>query len=639
MRSHPDEAEFLRQPTQYGQPSYELDDSFSTVTGNSGSPTRRAIHGPSNSPGENQAYTKRQPTQTVTQVPSSSQSIATSKAWGIHWRAPTLMVAYLLLGIGFALGHHFYWSSLEGTVVPSETDQEWSQRLGIAAAFIAQSALTLAVGVAYTQRIWVSVKRRPLTLSGLDKVFSLQDDIFAFLSWEVVTKAKFLCLLGLIAWCMPISSTISSATLSVRSGLVTNVTQVNVPVPDYTNGSWAYWANFEGAGRMEDVTPAITRLASATSSSMYILPFSAPFPNASYNIDFYGPAFRCENLSTAVLDDDDNKTTPLDLGEATSLQQAFDYTMNGSLTANEEMVYLGASPEAVAGVQMKSHLFVMTDYFGAAERWGHNYSCHLWNASYALTFTFSNGEQTTDIRDMSYVAPMAITSDNMVTAYADGQVQYWSVFTALLNILVANVGWGSTGSMTGANSALLQSGLAGCPEIAQGAAEDEPWFAALFAAWMCRAGSVPAAIEDLSHNLTLSLLSSALLANQTTVPVTAHTAATFYTYNWRNLVLAYSLAVAAAALSVGVGLAALRTNGYSAGASFSSILLTTRNPDLDALAEGYCLGARPVPNEVGKTVLRFGILNSQPYDQSTGGHGAFGLQDDVRTLQKGEPCW
>lgn len=177
--------------------------------------------------------TKQHASQQITQVPSD----ANGKVFPVHWRAPTMMVGYLLVGIGFALGHHLYWYSLEGTVVPSETDQEWSKRLGIAAAFIAQSTLTLAVGVAYTQRVWLSVKRRPMTLSGLDNGFSLQDDVFAFLSWKVLRKAKFLCLLGLVAWCMPVSSTVSSATLSVRTGIVTNVTEVAVQVPNFAHNN------------------------------------------------------------------------------------------------------------------------------------------------------------------------------------------------------------------------------------------------------------------------------------------------------------------------------------------------------------------------------------------------------------------
>lgn len=366
---------------------------------------------------------------------------------------------------------------------------------------------------------------------------------------------------------------------------------------------------------------------------MYILPFSAPFPNSSYNLEFYGPAFRCQNLSDAVQDND------LDLGDASSLQEAWDKTMNGSFGSNVDYVYVGVSPEVVSGVSMASHLFVSTGYFAAFERWGQNSSCHLWNTSYVLNFNWSNGDQTTTIRELNHVAPLSIVSEDIVNTYAEGEIQYWTMFTSLMNILVANIGWGSTGSMLGDDSALLQSGIAGCPEIANGSDDESLVFSQLFSDWMCRAGSVPGAIEDLSHNLTLSLLSSALLANETRVNVTAHSAATFYTYNWRNLVMAYSIAVGAALLCVCVGMQSLLANGYAAGASFSSILLTTRNPDLDHLAQGHCLGARPMPKEVGQTVLRFGVLNSQPYDQNVGGHVAFGLQDDVRTLRKGEQCW
>lgn len=100
-----------------------------------------------------------------------------NNAMTLHWKAPASMLGYLVLGIGFALAHHLYWSSLAGTLVSSDTDQEWSARYGIAAAFLAQSALTLAVGAAYTQRIWVTVKRKFMTLSGLDKFFSLQSDV------------------------------------------------------------------------------------------------------------------------------------------------------------------------------------------------------------------------------------------------------------------------------------------------------------------------------------------------------------------------------------------------------------------------------------------------------------------------------
>lgn len=151
---------------------------------------------------------------------------------------------------------------------------------------------------------------------------------------------------------------------------------------------------------------------------------------------------------------------------------------------------------------------------------------------------------------------------------------------------------------------------------------------------------LPGAIEDLSRNLTLSILSSALLANETAAEVTVHTSTTLYSYNWRNLLLAYTIAVCAAAACAFVGLDALFANRYSAATTFSSILLTTKNVDLNDLARGHCLGERPVAQEVGRRRLRYGILRSQANDAAVkGSHACFGFADDVRELKRGEPCW
>lgn len=127
--------------------------------------------------------------------------------WRIHWKVPSSMLGYLVLGIGFALGHHFYWQSLDGKQVDSETEQEWAQRYGIVFAFLAQSALCLSVGVAFVQRVWLTIRRKPMELRNLDKAFSLKSDVFAFFSWEILRKAKLLCLLGICAWYVTSSMT------------------------------------------------------------------------------------------------------------------------------------------------------------------------------------------------------------------------------------------------------------------------------------------------------------------------------------------------------------------------------------------------------------------------------------------------
>lgn len=93
------------------------------------------------------------------------------------------------------------------------------------------------------------------------------------------------------------------------------------------------------------------RVATATLTSMYILPFSPPFSNSSYSLEVWGPALRCQNLSDAVLEDS------LDLGDASSLQEAWNKTMNGSyLGYGTGIMYLGVSPHNVEGVNMDNHL-------------------------------------------------------------------------------------------------------------------------------------------------------------------------------------------------------------------------------------------------------------------------------------------
>lgn len=136
----------------------------------------------------------------------TAKPVSNTATWQIHWRAPALMFGYLLVGVGFALGHHLYWMSLDGTPVPSETDQQWAQRLGVALAFLTQSLLCLSVGVAYTQRVWVTVKKNAMTLRSLDRLFSLQEDIFAFFDYAIIGRAKVLSVIALCAWsvsCVP----------------------------------------------------------------------------------------------------------------------------------------------------------------------------------------------------------------------------------------------------------------------------------------------------------------------------------------------------------------------------------------------------------------------------------------------------
>lgn len=573
------------------------------------------------------------------------QDAQRTTAWRIHWRAPALMIGLFVVGIVMAVGHHFYYQSLDGAIVSSDTRQEWALRVGTAFAFLTHASLVASAGTAYAQRLWVTVKRKQFRVGALDHIFSLQSNPFSFLSWEVLSRAKLLCLLGVCIWyvfvfsslrkarrlnllgfrCLPIASVFTPATLSVVGGFVTDIRTMNVPYPDYTIDMASNWANFEGVGNLAGPTPEVSRITAAMLTSMAVLPFTAPHPNSSYSLKYYGPSFKCQNLSTAISSNTATATIP-----ASEFQEAWDSAMEG-VSSTLDVLYLGKYPGMSNVVQFG--MFVNTNGFGED---GSNYTCNMWNTSYTVDFTFQDDVQTAEIRDFELLHISEIdTRYAAVKEYSHGELQSWVMWKALSDALVAEVGWGSTGSLMGDDSGVVKSALAACPEM-KGSWKQGLWFNST----LCRAGSIPAAIEDLSRNLTLSILSSALLANETAAQVTVHDQATFYSYNWRVLVLAYAVAVAATAACLAVGLHSLLENGYSAGTSFSSILLTTRNADLDELARGHCLGESPLAREVGDRRLRYGLLDSQADSMDVKlPHAAFGFVEGVRDLKRGKPCW
>ncbi|KAK8209880.1 hypothetical protein IWZ01DRAFT_332530 [Phyllosticta capitalensis] len=527
----------------------------------------------------------------------------------IHWQSPALMAGFFVAGVCLALGHHLHYQNLEGQVVGSATTQQWAIRFGTVFAFLSKACLTAAVGIAFTQRLWVTVKKEPISLRNLDNVFSLTTDPASFFSFEVLSSAKILCILAACMWCIPIVATITPATLSVRSGTLSNSTMALAPFPVFHNLD--HWANSAGAGLPSTATAAVNRILAATSSSMSILPFAAPFPNSSYTINFYGPAMKCDNLSTASADG-------IDLGDAKSLQDAFNQTLAPSYW--DMSYYFADSTETLK----TTHLFVYVQDSPAQK-----YSCHLWNASYEVLFQFNDGVQSTRIKNLTYISPTNYQR-LLMSEYASGTLSYWSMFDAMNEVLSSRFGVGSTDDFYFTDSTILQTGVAACPPLL----DYKYYMGPYYSSWMCRNGSVDKAIEDLSHNFTLSLLSSDMFSTKSDVNVTVVSNANYYEYNRTNLLLAYAVAIVVALASTGVGVAAYFVNGYSASTSFSSIIATTRNPDLDQMARGACLGSQPLPKGLGGAKLRYGILKT---DDDTL-HAAFGLEESTTRLRREDIC-
>jgi len=141
--------------------------------------------------------------------------------------------------------------------------------------------------------------------------------------------------------------------------------------------------------------------------------------------------------------------------------------------------------------------------------------------------------------------------------------------------------------------------------------------------------------QDEFADTILSIASDAIMQSQSLVTTPCTVAKTELLWNYRPLwlVLSYSLGVVFMALAVVMGIFAYKFNGYGTDMSFSSILVTTRNKDLDALAEGSCLGNTPLPKQLTEERLRFGELR----DGRDGDvkHTAFGLYEHVSPIKVG----
>jgi hypothetical protein len=107
-----------------------------------------------------------------------------------------------------------------------------------------------------------------------------------------------------------------------------------------------------------------------------------------------------------------------------------------------------------------------------------------------------------------------------------------------------------------------------------------------------------------------------------------------YSYSASTLWAIYGTSLGVSILAIIFGCFMRFINGVDADMSFSQVLVTTRNPTLDELCYGSCMGGDRIDKKLRKTKLRFGKLNEDGMAE----HACFGLEDEITTLRKGDEC-
>jgi len=110
------------------------------------------------------------------------------------------MVGWLLLGAAVALGHHFFFSWLDGRVVQSKDEQEWYARIGTGLAFLTTILLTAASTVAYVQLLWRTLRSRAISIEGVDALFGVTTNAWNLTSLELWRHGPLPAVVAAILW-------------------------------------------------------------------------------------------------------------------------------------------------------------------------------------------------------------------------------------------------------------------------------------------------------------------------------------------------------------------------------------------------------------------------------------------------------
>ncbi|QIW99936.1 hypothetical protein AMS68_005454 [Peltaster fructicola] len=233
---------------------------------------------------------------------------------GIYWGIPILIVSSLLAGVAFAVGHHFWYYSLNGSEVSNDaysfanhsvSRQQINIAIGTGLAFLVKIALVAAVSTTYVQLLWRGIKIRSTRLDVLDTLFSALGNAFTLLKLQVWFKHPLLLLLGLLTWLIPFTSIVTPGTLSVRSVQVSpDVQLMDVPRINFESLNYHFPLSYSLSVNRTHSHYSYSRysrqLAALTTSVLTegrVVDLASTLANASWTTSFFGPSLTCSDPS------------------------------------------------------------------------------------------------------------------------------------------------------------------------------------------------------------------------------------------------------------------------------------------------------------------------------------------------------
>jgi hypothetical protein len=349
---------------------------------------------------------------------------------------------------------------------------------------------------------------------------------------------------------------ITPATLSVDLSIREHTVIANVPSLNISDANqahrYAYATSSHDASNPRLKTylrprTILARLANAAGTSGEILPITPPFTNATYELQFFGPVVRCgdandtvtRQIQAAMERNSFAKEAPVTEIANNYFSMVPDLSAAG-LAANEGVVQMANHTNTKGAENGSNQLWLGFDRYvvgsdGSIALRPQRLQCQLYNTSYEVGFSFVEGIQSLTLKNhlrllnsieypsgslesdeaemnMAYTAFMWVLTDQLtgsisfyrnISAKAGTDNDTWSEINSDIQT-TALLGSSDLQSFFDYNRKLYPSkGGTGTEKISDQRAEDIAF---------AKNRTLDALIEELSSNITLSLMNSNLLS-------------------------------------------------------------------------------------------------------------------------------
>jgi hypothetical protein len=126
-----------------------------------------------------------------------------------------LMLTSYVAAIIAAVAQHCFYRSLNGSDLDTFLiSQVWVSQIGTALIFLFKTTVVTAVGFAYNYAFWHRVRRSAVRVGGLDAMYGVLANPFQFFSTDLLFRAKFLLILAIVSWTLPLSAIFAPGALT-----------------------------------------------------------------------------------------------------------------------------------------------------------------------------------------------------------------------------------------------------------------------------------------------------------------------------------------------------------------------------------------------------------------------------------------